>query len=257
MIDFHNHVLPNLDDGSKTMDQTIAMLNTAVDQGITDVICTVHYQHPKMEGYEVSHDIVNETIQQVENKFNNPDFKLHLGAEVFYLPNLLEIKSDPLTVFNHGKYMLVEFQTFQLPPQFDTTLYNLVMSGTTPIIAHAERYKPIQENLRIVEKLIHSGCLIQLNAGSILGKFGQQCKKTAELMLKRNMVHFIGSDAHNDTRRNFCLKPAIESARKIIGDQVDILVNENPLKLIQGEKIRPFEILEMKRKKLLFGWRRG
>ena len=248
MIDFHNHVLPGLDDGSKNIEQTLSMLKTASDQGITDVICTVHYQHPKMDGIDINYDIVKDSINSVEEQFNGK-LNLHPGSEVFYLPNLTEIKSDPLTVFGHGEYMLIEFQSHQLPPGYDEELYRLVMSGTTPIIAHPERYKPIQNDINIVEKLINSGCLMQIDAGSLLGYFGQNCKKSVELMVLRNMVHFVGSDSHNDSKRNFCLELAVKRCEELIGDLTTSLVYDNPQKLLNGEKIIPWEIVDGKENK--------
>ena len=244
MIDFHNHVLPGLDDGSKSMEQTLSMLKSASEQGITDIICTVHYQHPKMDGIEINYDIVMDSIKSVENELNGLNIKLHPGTEVFYLPNLLEIKLDPITVFGHGKYMLIEFQTHQMPPNYDEELYKLVMSGTTPIIAHPERYKPIQNDINIVEKLINSGCLMQIDAGSLLGQFGQSCKNSVEKMLQRNMVHFMGSDSHNNIRRNFCLKSAKKRCEELIGEMSNQFVFDNPQKLLNGDKIEPFEIID-------------
>ncbi|MAJ43812.1 MAG: capsular biosynthesis protein [Candidatus Marinimicrobia bacterium] len=250
MIDFHNHVLPNLDDGSKSMQQTLSMLKTASEQGITDIICTVHYQHPKMGEKEINFEIVNQCIENVQNEMQGININLHPGAEVFYLPNLTEIKSDLITVFGHGKYMLIEFLPYQLPINYDEELFKLSLSGTTPIIAHPERYKPIQDNIDIVVKLINSGCLIQIDAGSLIGHFGKKCKNTSEILLKRNMVHFIGSDAHNDLKRNFCLKDAMLLCENIMGRKSEKLVKENPLKLIKGEKILPFEIQESNAKNL-------
>jgi len=246
MIDFHNHILPNVDDGSKSLEMSLNMLREAERQGITDVINTVHFQHPKVEGMDISFERIIQEIENLQKSAieNNINVKIHNGAEVFYLPNLTEIKSDPLTVFGHGKYMLIEFQTYLLPPGYDDELYRLLMSGTTPIIAHPERYRPIQNDINIVEKLINSGCLMQIDAGSLLGQFGKDCKKTAETMLQRNMVHLIGSDAHNNKKRDFCLAPAVEIAREIVGDNVDILVNDNPRKVISGRNIIPFEMNE-------------
>ena len=140
--------------------------------------------------------------------------------------------------------MLIEFQTHQMPPNYDEELFKLTLSGTTPIIAHPERYKPIQNNIDIVEKLINSGCLMQIDAGSLVGHFGKNCKNTTEIMLQRNMVHFMGSDAHNDLRRNFCLQEALSICEKLVGNRSEKLVYENPEKLISGEKIIPFEIEE-------------
>ena len=85
--------------------------------------------------------------------------------------------------------MLIEFQTFILPEGYQEHLYDLKMSGVTPIIAHPERYKAIQNDVGIIEKLINAGCIIQIDGGSLLNHFGKICKGTAENLLKRNMVH--------------------------------------------------------------------
>ena len=84
---------------------------------------------------------------------------------------------------------------------------------------------------------------MQIDAGSLLGYFGQNCKKSVELMLQRNMVHFMGSDSHNDGNRNFCLELVVERCKELIGDLTTSLVYDNPQKLLNGEKIIPWEIV--------------
>ena len=93
------------------------MLTHAADQGITDVVNTVHYQHPKVETEDISYNRIQSEVQQLQQELDKNDIqiKLHCGAEVFFLPNLIQIKDDPLSTFNHGKYMLIEFQVHQLP----------------------------------------------------------------------------------------------------------------------------------------------
>jgi len=137
MIDLHNHIIPNLDDGSKSLEISLSMLQHAARQGITDVINTVHYQSPRMDGKRIEYDLVKDKINQlqVELEKQNIPIKLHMGAEVFYLPNLMELKDNPLLTFGHGKYMLVEFPFEQVPNGCREVLYNLKMNGVTPIIA--------------------------------------------------------------------------------------------------------------------------
>ena len=98
MIDFHNHIIPNVDDGPKSIEVSLAMLNEAQKQGITDVISTVHFQHPKMDGKNTEYSFINEKrkeLQKIINE-NNIDIKIHIAAEVFYLPNLTKILNNPL-----------------------------------------------------------------------------------------------------------------------------------------------------------------
>ena len=126
MIDFHNHVLPNVDDGSKSLEMSLNMLREAERQGITDVVNTVHYQHPKVENEDISLTRISNEIKKLQSEIdkNNIKIKLHIGAEVFYLPNLVEIKNDPLITFNGSNYMLIEFLTYNLPDSHEDQFYN-------------------------------------------------------------------------------------------------------------------------------------
>ena len=253
MIDFHNHILPKADDGAKTMEESIQMLRFAQEQGITDVVNTIHFQHPKMEGMNTDFDYVCSLRDKLlkEMKKEDININIHLGAEVFFNFNLLDLLDNPLITFCNGKYMLVEFQTHQFPKDFDKHLYDLAMSGVTPIIAHPERYKPVQDNIEIIEKLINSGCIIQIDAGSILGHFGKNCKASAETMLKRNMVHILGSDSHGTGIRNFCLKESIKEIQKNVDYDITSLVTKNPQSIIRGETIEIPEVVSLKKQNFL------
>ena len=241
MIDIHNHILPNVDDGAKTIEESVSMLETAIKQGISDVVSTIHFQHPKMENKKINQKYLIDKKNEVQNAVGNK-IKIHLGAEVYFLPNLLKIKKNELSTFNHGKYMLIEFQSFYNHPCYELELIKLKMSGTTPIIAHPERSVIFRNNINILIKLIELGCLIQVNAGSFLGTFGKKCKSFAKKILLKDMVHIIASDSHNTDKRNFCLGPAYEFAHKLIGEKANVLVKENPGKVISGENIEPFKI---------------
>ena len=113
MIDFHNHILPGCDDGAETLEESLDMLRHAYNQGINQVVNTIHFQHPKMEGKNIEYDYLLNKINELELKLQdeNINIKLHLASEVFYLPNLCKIKANPLTTIGKGKYMLIEFST--------------------------------------------------------------------------------------------------------------------------------------------------
>ncbi len=239
MIDFHNHILPSVDDGSKTTEISLSMLRTASNQGITDVVNTVHYQHPKVEGRNINYKIINEEIRKLQAILhkNNINIKLHIGAEVFYLPNLLKIRKNPLVTFGHGKYMLIEFHPNFIPHNELNDLFNLKMSGVTPIIAHPERYTVFQENINLVYDYLNAGCLMQVDAGSLLGTLGKNALIAARKIIENGWCSILGSDAHDDNRRNFCLKDGYKTAVGLIGDKAESLINENPRKVIEGKSI--------------------
>ena len=239
MIDLHNHIIPNLDDGSRSLEISLSMLRHAAEQNITDVINTVHYQSPRMDGKRIEYDLVKDKIDQLqaELKKHNIPIKLHMGAEVFYLPNLMELKDNPLLTFGHGKYMLVEFPFEQVPGGCREVLFQLKMADVTPIIAHPERIRPIQEDISIVRKFIRGGCIIQVDAGSLTGSLGLSSKKASLEILRQGLCHIIGSDAHDDNHRNFLLAEALEIAEEILGEKAVDLVTINPQNILNGEPI--------------------
>ena len=239
MIDLHNHIIPNLDDGSKSLDMSLSMLKHASDQGITDVVNTVHYQSPRMDGKTVEYDLVKNKVKQLQDEIdkNGIAIKLHIGAEVFYLPNLMELKDNPLLTFVHGKYMLVEFPVDQVPNGCQDMFFKLKLAGVTPIIAHPERIKPIQKDLSIVRRFIRGGCVIQIDAGSLTGSLGSSSEKTALEIIRQGCCHIVGSDAHDDNRRNFLLAEALEIAIEIMGKKAVDMVTVNPQNILSGEPI--------------------
>ena len=239
MIDFHNHILPNVDDGSKSLEMSLDMLKHAESQGITDVVNTVHFQHPKVEGKDISLNRIQKEIDELQSELNknNISIKLHCGAEVFFLPNLLEVKNHPLPTFLHGKYMLIEFPVHQIPDIQKQQLFDLKMAGVTPIIAHPERYKPVQDNLNIIARWLEAGCLIQVDAGSPLGRLGSKAKETSEIIIKKGWCQLLGSDSHDNKYRNFCLKDCLEHINRYVDYDTTTLVNENPQKVLNGESI--------------------
>lgn len=255
MIDFHNHVLPNVDDGSISLDMSIKMLSEASKQGITEVVNTVHYQHPKFDEKDIDIDRINGLKNELEYELENKgiSIKLHLGSEVFYYPNLLKILDKPLVTIGKGKYMLIEFHPQLIPKSHKQHLFNLKMAGVTPIIAHPERYKDVQENISIVNRWLEAGCIIQIDAGSILGKMGKKAYDTSIEILKNSWCQILGSDAHNDKNRNFMLKDAYLVAEKIIGTEAILLVQDNPKKILEGSPIH-FEIRESSTKKKSYFW---
>ncbi len=240
MIDFHNHILPNIDDGSKSLNMSIEMLTEARAQGITDVVNTVHFQHPKFEGKEISFKLIRNKISMLENELKKRriPIKIHIGAEVFYLPNLLSLKDEPLATFGHGKYMLIEFQTNFIPDKHRETLFNLKMKGVTPIIAHPERYHSVQKDINLVYDWLNAGCIIQVDAGSLLGLMGKSAQEASHIILKQHWCQVIGSDAHDNKKRNFVLNDGLNISKKLVGNVARNYVDNYPKAIIEGKPIK-------------------
>ncbi|SVC30746.1 uncharacterized protein METZ01_LOCUS283600 [marine metagenome] len=263
MIDLHNHIIPNMDDGSKTLEMSLKMLRCAADQGITDVVNTVHFQTARLDGITFEYKLVKSKIEELQNELDKEEIpiKLHMGAEVFYLPNLMELKDNPLLTFDHGKYMLVEFPVDQVPNGCQDMFFKLKLAGVTPIIAHPERIKPIQKDLSIVRRFIRGGCVIQIDAGSLTGSLGSSSERAALEIVQQGCCHIIGSDAHDDNRRNFLLAEALEIAKEIMGKKAEDMVTVNPQNILLGEPIethvetpvsQPKTIFQKVRRRILF-----
>ena len=243
MIDFHNHIIPNIDDGSKSVDMSIDMLREAQRQGITDIVSTIHFQHPKMDGKNTDYSFVKERYIELKEviKKNDININIHLSAEVFYLPNLTKILDNPLVTIGNGKFMLIEFQTKTLPPNYLMEFFKLQKEGITPIIAHPERYASIQDNIDLGIDWLSRGFVLQLDCGSILGHFGKKCENIAKELIARGCIHLIGSDAHNNKIRNFCLEPAYDKIESLFGLKVVKILKRNSSLLLEGKSLQIIE----------------
>ncbi|MBI65755.1 MAG: hypothetical protein CMG64_05640 [Candidatus Marinimicrobia bacterium] len=239
MIDFHNHVLPDVDDGPKSIEESIEMLKFASGQGIKKIVNTVHFQHPKMNDRNVEYDYLKQKINDLEKIIANEslDLEILLSAEVFYLPNLVDISDNPITTIGNKNYMLIEFLANIFPTGYEQEFFKLQQNEITPIVAHPERYKFVQNDISILNDWKNRGYVIQIDAGSILGFFGKNVKNFSLEMIENGYIHIIGSDAHNNKKRNFCLFDAYESLGEIFSfDLVDIL-KQNSEKILEGEKV--------------------
>jgi protein-tyrosine phosphatase len=163
--------------------------------------------------------------------------QLHLGCEVYAYPDMNLDKSFA-TLNNNGKYFLVEFPMNTVPVFIPETFFNFVLNGKIPIIAHPERNLSIIKDPHQAYDFVQRGALLQINAGSLHGIFGQSAKRTSELMMDANLVHFIASDAHSSNTRHPKLKATYELVTQRWGQEraTQIFV-ENPQKVLAGKKI--------------------
>ena len=249
-IDFHNHILPDVDDGPDTLEESIKMLDFACSSGINKIFNTFHNQHPKMDGKDVSYKYLNSKLNEItlELEKRNIDIQIDLGAEVYYLPNLVDILEEPFILIGNKRYMLIEFSRNIFPDRYEEQFFDLQLNGVTPIIAHPERYKFLQNDINLAEDWVEKGFILQIDAGSILGYFGKNCKKSASELLNRGLCHIIGSDAHDNNRRNFCIHEVYKYLNNSNKFSSHIL-NNNCYKLVTGAAPSNIERFYFSRKK--------
>ncbi|WP_461207725.1 tyrosine-protein phosphatase [Clostridium sp. DL1XJH146] len=249
MIDLHSHIIPNIDDGSKSYDMTVNMLKQAEADGTNIIFATPHF---KKFYYETRYSDILKKVDEINLicEGENIDVEVISGQEILLDEyTLKEFDEGNLGTLNNTKYMLVEFPMDKLGNDNLDTVYELRVQGIIPIIAHPERYAYVENNIASLNCFIKEGCLFQINTGSITGTYGVKVQKTVFNLLNNGICHFIGSDAHSDDRR----KPGLTSALNYIENMDKWLLNEIELNsnlLVQGKDIfSQVELVEEKRKK--------
>ena len=236
MLDLHCHILPGIDDGPKTLDESVAMCRMAEEDGINAIVAT---PHKSSFVADVSAQQVSDGIKQLEEALaqNNIDIEILPGHEIHISKDLIDnIDSGrALTINNNKKYILLELPFRSVPFYVFDVLAQLKVKEIIPIIAHPERNTQIQTDKPMMKKLIKAGALAQITGSSLTGEYGGAAQRTAEELLSKGLVHIIASDAHSD-RRPPLLSSAVKAAAKIIGEKKALeLVEENPLGIIKGE----------------------
>lgn len=235
MIDIHSHLIPNVDDGSKSPEETFELIKEAEKAGITDIVLTPHYIANSYEQDPRTLILIKDKLKQILDK-ENINVNLHIGMEVYIVDNLIElIKQGRLLTLAGSKYLLMELPLNTNVQYLDMVIFKLIENNIVPIIAHPERYKFVQEKPDNVKKLIDSGCLIQSNIGSILGIYGKHAKKTIIYLLKNSLVHFLATDAHRENTIYPMLKKAIKKIERIIGkEKIEELTKTNAQKILNN-----------------------
>lgn len=237
MIDIHAHLIPGVDDGSKNVEDTFTMFDEAKKVGFTDIILTSHYLTDYYETKIEELVFWKDKLQEVLDK-SNKNLKLHSGMEVYISEDLDKlIKENKLLMLANSKYILIELPMSTEVKYLEHIIYFLESIGIKFILAHPERYKSIQKDPNIVEEYIEKGCLIQCNYGSILGQYGKETKKTIKTLLKKNLVHFMGSDCHRKDGIYLEIPKAVKKIEKIVGKQkLHEITTSNAQKIINNEQ---------------------
>ena len=197
MTDVHSHILFGIDDGSRTISESIELLKKLKSVGFNNVILTPHFilDSTYNSNYESNIKIYNELKERLIDE--NIDINIYLGNEIFIdknVPTLLE--KNIITSLNGTKYVLVEFPMHNKLLNIEDILYEIRSKGYEVVIAHPERYDAFKEDYSIVDTLREDGFLFQSNYSSILGYYGKDSIKLLKYMLKRHYIDFLGTDIH-------------------------------------------------------------
>jgi protein-tyrosine phosphatase len=237
MIDIHHHLLFDLDDGARDLEMSCAMVDAAVANGFTHIVATPHAN----DRWPYNPEVNRERLAAIA-AYAGDRVALGLGCD-FHLSydNIQDQFANPKRYSINGlNYLLVEFPDYGIQQGIGETLYEFVASGVIPIITHPERNATLQGKPEMMTDWIRSGCLVQVTAGALLGRFGPRAEAVAHSLLKRNWVHFLASDAHNLTSRPPNLGDGHKALSKTYGQETaDRLCIHNPRAAFYGEPLPP------------------
>jgi protein-tyrosine phosphatase len=236
MIDCHTHLLPNLDDGSKSLEDSIRAFRQMAEGGIEAVICTSHY----MPGlYQFKPEDYTSRFREVEQEVKHQEIPIQLypGAEVYLVYGIAEdIAKNNLTLAN-SSYVLFETNLNGFPPDLQKNIFELLRKGYKPILAHAERYVSVMMKSHEAREMINRSVYIQVSAGSVVGGYGDKVKQTAWKLLNQGWVHLLGSDHHTKTDYLAFFEARNKIIEHIDVEMADFLTKDHPSAILNDEKI--------------------
>lgn len=237
-IDIHTHILPYIDDGASSMEESLEMLELAYQDGIRVLFATPHYGKWNPE-YKKENAYQQYNLLKKELALRHPDMRIFMGNEIYYSSRTIDdLQSGKACALGNTNYVLIEFSEKESYEGLFKGLQNLVYAGYWPILAHAERYKCLRKGIYKVQELVENGSYIQINARSFLGGFFDRRASWCIRLFENNLVHFIASDCHNCNTRTPGMRKAAEKLLSM-GDErlVERIVRLNAVNLILNKCI--------------------
>lgn len=238
MIDMHSHILPNIDDGSKSIEETLNLIEEAKKVGFTKIVLTPHY----IEGYyEKEEKERKDLIDKISSKVK--DIELYNANEVYISENIIKfLEAKKISKINDTSYLLFEMPMNIKPMNIYEVVDEMIEHNINPILAHPERYTFIFKEPDIIYDLIQKGVLMQANYGSIIGLYGKRTEVMVKKLLQNNMIHILGSDVHRENSIYREMPEIMVKLERLIGkDKVKMLSEINPLKILNNEEIQVIE----------------
>lgn len=234
MIDLHHHCLPDVDDGPREWDEAVAMCRAAAEEGIETIVATPHVLRGRWKAFSIPE--LEARIEELRSRVGETP-RLLLGSEYFFAHDVVEVLNarNAIVPIAGSRYVLIELAASSVPPMIEQPIYRMELDGWIPILAHPERNLVFQTKPNALAELLAHGVKTQITAGSLTGEFGPQARHAAETFLRRGLVHFVATDAHNMTKRTPRIREAMATLEDLVGSDVaDALTQRNPLAVLQN-----------------------
>jgi protein-tyrosine phosphatase len=238
MIDIHCHILPAVDDGARTLEDSIEMAREAVSQGIHTIVATPHHRNNQFNNYRS--DIIT-NVKRLNFALQEAKIPLDIiaGQETRIYGDLAEglATNEILPVNLDTPYILVELPTSTVPKYTKKLLYDLQVGGFIPIIVHPERNSELLVKPEKLYEIVKGGALTQITAASAVGKFGKKIKSFTHEIIQSNLTHFIASDAHNIHNRGFVMQKALQEVGELYGFDLVSFYQQNAEIMVDGGNV--------------------
>jgi len=238
VVDIHSHILPEVDDGSKSWEASVAMCRMAAADGITHQVATPHAN----DRYHYDRDYLQGLVAHLQGLIGD-SLKLSLGCD-FHLSydNMQAVLANPRRYAIEGtQYMLVELSNYSVPQQTTDCFMQLGDRGITAIITHPERNPILRESPQRVLEWAEQGCVIQVTGSALTGFWGERTRRAAHWLLEHDAVHVLATDAHDTEKRVPILSTARDAAAEVYGNEVaEALVKGNPQAIINSQPLPYF-----------------
>lgn len=239
MIDIHCHILPGLDDGPATLDESLEMCRIAHSDGIRTIVATPHF-NPGL--HHCTAAAVAEKAGDLRERLlaENIDLEVLTGADVALTPEVAEqLGRDPhLTINGKRTYFLAELPHAVVPPNWDRFLIGLIRQGIVPVLTHPERNGYFISRPGELADFVRAGGLVQITAMSLTGEGGEEARSCAAHLLRQGLAHIIATDAHSSRMRSPVLSSAVAVAERIIGRERALqMVEAIPKAVVEGKRI--------------------
>ena len=260
MIDFHSHILPNIDDGSRSIEETFNLIKEAKNVGFDAIISTSHYMENYYETDTPEREVwVNAIYENLQAK--NIDIRLYLGNEIYLSENIINLlENGKASTINDTSYVLFEMPLNAEPMNLYDLVYQMLQCKLVPILAHPERYSFVQKDPDLIYDLIQKGVLMQANYGSIIGQYGEKAQMIVRRFFENNMIHFLGSDVHRQNTIYPKIPQILDEIADIVGEEkLEELTTTNPKLVLSNKKIEidePFDFKLTLKEKIIMNFKK-